>query len=93
MNNEIDWQYFLSFAEECRKKYIPVIREQSAKLLCEYVKLTNAKNILEIGTAVGYSGTLMLLSASGSKLTTIDNNADMCKTAKQNFVRQKQYIS
>lgn len=87
MSNKIDWQYFLNFAEECRKNYIPVIREQSAKLLCNYVKNSHPKKIIEIGTAVGYSGTLMLLSNPNSVLTTIDNNKDMCKKAEETFAK------
>lgn len=89
MINIIDWQYFLEFAKECRKNFIPVIREQSAKILCDYVKNSQPQKILEIGTAVGFSGTLMLLSSKNAKLITVDNNEEMCKKAKQNFEKFK----
>ena len=85
MNNKIDWEYFLSFADNCRKNYIPVVREKSVKLLCEYIKKYKPQKILEIGTAVGYSGALMLLSYDGGNLTTIDNNNEMCIKATQTF--------
>ena len=85
MISEIDWAFFLSFAEDCRKSYIPVIREKSGKLLVEYIKKLKPKKILEIGTAVGYSGTLMLLADQNACLTTIDNNLTMCEKAKQTF--------
>ena len=83
--NCINWDKFLNFATECRRNYIPVIREQSAKILCDLIKEKCPKSILEIGTAVGYSGTLMLLSSTDSKLVTVDINENMCQKAKQTF--------
>ena len=83
--SSINWNEFLQFASECREKYIPVIREESAKLLCSIIEKKQPKKILEIGTAVGYSGTLMLLSSPQSKLYTIDINKDMCEKANQTF--------
>ena len=85
MKNNIDWQEFNVFSQECRKKYIPVIREQSAKILCDLIEKHQPKSILELGTAVGYSGTLMLLSAPNSKLVTVDINQDMCQKAQDTF--------
>lgn len=85
MNNIIDWQEFDEFAKNCRDKYIPVIRKESAKLLCNLIKQNNPKTILELGTAVGYSGTLMLLSSKDSNLITVDINQDMCQKAKDTF--------
>ena len=61
--------------------HIPVVRENTAKLLCENVEKFKPAKILEIGTAVGYSGTLMLLTSKKSILVTIDNNVDMSKKA------------
>lgn len=75
----------LEFARECREVHIPVVRESTAKLLCEYIQKLQPKKILEIGTAVGYSGTLMLLSSQNSKLTTIDSNVNMSNRACETF--------
>lgn len=77
----------LEFAKECREVHIPVVRENTAKLLCEYVEKQKPAKILEIGTAVGYSGTLMLLSSKNSKLVTVDTNADMSKKAYDTFLK------
>ena len=77
----------LAFAKECREVHIPVVRENTANLLCEYVEKIQPQKILEIGTAVGYSGTLMLLSAQNSKLVTVDMNADMSKKACETFLK------
>jgi len=72
--------------EYARNNYIPIIRDQSAKFLYEFVKKHNFKNILEIGTAIGYSGCI-ILSAADAKLTTIDINKEFLERAKINFSR------
>lgn len=85
MITEKQQQEFLDFFKQCRQNYIPVVRPQTAHLLCDLVAKQNPKTILELGTAVGYSGTLMLLSSMQSKLTTVDINGDFCKKAEQTF--------
>lgn len=87
MISKIDWQEFEKFSFECREKYIPVVREQTAKLLCDLVQKNAPQNILELGTAVGYSGSLMLLSSPKSKLKTVDINSQLCDKAKQTFLK------
>jgi predicted O-methyltransferase YrrM len=63
---------------------IPVIRTESHNFLQKITKKYNPKHILEIGTAVGYSGILMLESCDGD-LTTIEHNRELIKEAKKNF--------
>ena len=50
---------------------IPILREQSRNILLDTLKKINPKTILEIGTAIGYSGGLMLKTLPNAKLTTI----------------------
>lgn len=63
---------------------IPVIRTESHNFLQEITKKYNPKHILEIGTAVGYSGMIMLDSCDGD-LITIEHNKDFIKQARKNF--------
>ncbi|MBE5757463.1 MAG: O-methyltransferase [Clostridiales bacterium] len=69
------------FAEE---NFVPIIRDKSAKFLYDFVEKNNFKNILEIGTAIGYSGSIML-SACNSKLTTVDKNEKLIDYANNVF--------
>lgn len=78
-------QQFKLLSQQCREQYIPVVREKTANLLCSLIEKNKPKQILEIGTAIGYSGTLMLLSCKNSLLTTLDVSGDMCKKALQTF--------
>ena len=73
-----------SFKEEAVKANIPVIRDESERLLLQKIAEVNPENILEIGTAVGYSGVSMLLN-SNAKLTTIEFNEERYNLAKENF--------
>ncbi len=63
---------------------VPIIRDESHEILIEYIKKTNPKHILEIGTAVGYSGMAIIKNCSG-KLITIEHNSNLVKEATQNF--------
>ena len=89
MISEQLWQQFDLFFDECREKHIPVVRKQTAKLLCELIEKNKPQNILELGTAVGYSGTLMLLSNENSNLVTVEINKEFCELAKQTFDKYK----
>ena len=63
---------------------IPVIRTESHNFLQNLVKNKQPKTILEIGTAVGFSGMIML-SECEAELTTIEHNKEFVKQAKKNF--------
>ncbi|MBP5592858.1 MAG: O-methyltransferase [Clostridia bacterium] len=67
-----------------RREETPIVSDTGAQFLVQMVKLTNPKRILEIGTAIGYSGLLMLLS-SNAQLYTIDFNERALQLAKENF--------
>lgn len=68
-----------------RKNHIPVLLDDSAKFLSEFVKNKQFKNILEIGTAIGYSGSIMLLESPTAHLTTIELKKESYDMATQTF--------
>ena len=72
--------------KEARQNYIPIVREETAKKLCEFCRDKKAKRILEIGTAIGYSGSLLLKSCDGH-LTTIEKDETRANQAIENFRR------
>ncbi len=69
---------------------VPIIRTESHKILQNIVKNTQPKTILEIGTAVGFSGILILNECNGN-LFTIEHNKNYIKQAKTNFNKAKLY--
>ena len=68
-----------------RENHIPVLLDDSAKFLAEFVTKKQFQNILEIGTAVGYSGSIMLLSSTKARLTTIEKNEESFNNAINTF--------
>ena len=71
--------------ENANRRGVPIIREESHNKLIEIVKKINPITILEIGTAVGYSGMLMLEACPNANLITIELQEDKVIEAKNNF--------
>lgn len=67
-----------------KDNFVPIIRDKSSKYLFDYVRENNIKSVLEIGTAIGYSGSI-ILTAGAESLTTIDINAEYLKMARDTF--------
>lgn len=67
-----------------KDNFVPIIRPKTLKYLIESVKVKNPKNILEIGTAIGYSG-IKMLENSNASLVTIEKDEKMLKLAQVNF--------
>ena len=65
---------------------VPIIRDESLGVLLDTVKKYNPQNILEIGTAIGYSG-IHMLKVSSAKLTTVELDKTRFEVAKSNFTR------
>ena len=73
------------FASENRDA-VPVIRRQTQSLFKFLLKLHNPKNILEIGTAEGFSSIFMATYGGSSlKIDTIENYEKRIKKAKKNI--------
>lgn len=80
------------FLDEIEKKaleeQVPVIRKPMQSLLKFLLALTRPKNILEVGTAVGFSALLMdEYSPAGCHITTIENYQKRITAARENFKR------
>ncbi len=74
----------LYIKDSANHRGVPIIREVSHQILIDYIKKYNPKQILEIGTAVGYSGMAILKNCDGF-LTTIEHNSQLVQEANQNF--------
>lgn len=57
-----------------KDKNVPIIEKDSITFLMKYIKLNNVKNILEIGSAIGYSAILMASVGEDVKVTTIEKD-------------------
>jgi caffeoyl-CoA O-methyltransferase len=78
----------LAFLEEdAEKNDVPIVGPLVGNLLSMIAMNCQAKNILEVGTATGYSGIWMARVAkkNGGKLTTIEMDPSRAKIAKKSF--------
>lgn len=57
-----------------KEKNVPIIEKDSIAFIMKYIKANNIKNVLEIGSAIGYSAILMASSNQETKVTTIERD-------------------
>lgn len=64
---------------------IPIIRRQTEGFIKSLLLLKEPENILEIGTAIGYSSVFMAQTVPACHITTIENYAPRIAAAKENI--------
>lgn len=74
--------------EEALDNNVPIVPHETARFLSVILSMQKPENILEIGTAVGFSASLMSqYLKKGGHITTIDRYDIMLKDAKKNIAR------
>lgn len=71
------------------QKGIPIMEKEGIEFLTEFVKLNKVKNILEIGSAIGYSAIKMALVDDDVTVTTIERDKDRYIEAVKNIKKLK----
>ena len=64
---------------------IPIMQKDGIEFLINYIKENNINNILEIGTAIGYSSIRMALVNENIKVTTIERDKERFEIAQNNI--------
>lgn len=64
----------LEMEEYAKEHNVPIIEKESIAFLMKFIKQHDIKNVLEIGSAIGYSGILMASSSRQVKVTTIERD-------------------
>lgn len=64
---------------------IPIMQKEGIEFLIDYISSHNIKNILEIGSAIGYSAIKMALSSENISITTIERDENRYKEAINNI--------
>ncbi|MCR1897965.1 O-methyltransferase [Irregularibacter muris] len=78
---------FIQELEEYAQKHnVPIVQPEVAQLLTLILKIQKSKNILEVGTAIGYSA-IVFSKAMGedSHILTIERDPEMVSLAKENI--------
>lgn len=71
--------------EEADHESIPIVEAHEGALLNLVVKIAGAKRVLELGTAIGYSGIWLLRGTAGGSLTTFEVDHKRAERARANF--------
>ena len=76
--------------EEAISLHVPILQDESLKLINLILTIANPKNILEIGTAVGYSAICFTdFLAPDGLIDTIEREPEKVAEAKENVKKLK----
>lgn len=85
MNNK--QEIIKEIKEFAHNNNVPIVFDDGLELIIETIKKENCKNILEIGTAIGYSSSNMALVNDDIFVDTIERMEPMYKEALKNIKR------
>ena len=71
--------------EEADREGIPIVDAHEGAFLSLLVRIAGSKRLLELGTAIGYSGIWLMQAAPGGTLTTFETNHERAVRARSNF--------
>lgn len=79
-------EYLMELEQYAKINHVPIIHPEVVQLLTVLLRIKKPNNILEIGTAIGYSALIMAESTDpNTKITTIEKRKDMVEMAKENI--------
>ena len=73
MTNDISSEIKI-LKDYAKAKNIPIMQDDGIEFLTSFIEKKNIKNILEIGTAIGYSAIMMAMVNSDIHITTIERD-------------------
>ena len=76
------------YAEE---NNVPIMQKDGIEFLLKFINDRNIENILEIGTAIGYSAIRMCMINDRIKVTTIERDHERYMEALKNIKVSQQY--
>ena len=69
-------QFIIEMENYANEHNVPIIEKDSIAFIMKYIKSHNIKNVLEIGSAIGYSAILMASSSPDVYVTTIERDEE-----------------
>ncbi len=87
LNRQVD-AVLAEIAREGQEQDLPLVDAEVGALLHVLARAVGARRVLEIGTAIGYSGTWLARALpAGGMLLTMEMNAERARVARANFER------
>lgn len=77
--------FFIEIEKYAKKNDVPIMNKRGINFLCRLIKKNNVKNILEIGSAIGYSALKMASVDDEIKIVTIERDNERYLEAVKNI--------
>lgn len=81
---EVHHEFFEILRKYAEENNVPIIKRDSLVLIQAILKMINAKTMLEIGTAIGYSALSFVCNKEDLYIDTIERNEEMYQEAVKN---------
>ena len=75
----------IKLKEYARRENIPIMQDEGIEFLTSFIEKKGTKDILEVGTAIGYSAIMMALVNSNIHITTIERDEQRYMEALKNI--------
>jgi predicted O-methyltransferase YrrM len=89
LNKTNDQKYINEMRKYALENKVPIINDDGLLFLCQIARLTKAVNILEIGTAIGYSAINLALINENIHIDSIEKSEEMYQKALENISKAK----
>lgn len=74
------------FRRQSEALHVPVIMRETERLLAVILRMTSPKQILEVGTAAGYSACFFAaVCGPKTQITTLESDMERCRDARENI--------
>ena len=83
--NEKEHEVFEQLRNYAEANNVPIIKRDSLVLIQSFLNMINAKTMLEVGTAIGYSALGFAISKDDLLIDTIERNEEMYHQAMKNI--------
>lgn len=78
-------EFLQELEKTCQNEFIPLVEPEVGRFLQVLLSLKGARSVLEVGTALGYSGILLARAPGERHITTIEIDEDRYQRACENF--------
>ena len=85
MTREEKTKEITKIKEYAKKENIPIMQDEGIEFLTSFIEKKGIKNILEVGTAIGYSAIMMAMVNSSIHVTTIERDEERYLEALKNI--------
>jgi len=80
-HKEFRAEFYKRMREHARREEIPILSAECARFLSQLIRISRAENVLEIGTAIGYSA-LKMADAGASRVVSVERSQALCEKAR-----------